>query len=212
MDEYQAHWNRVYGPASERATEVSAFAREVAAVLPAGRELLELGCGPGVDSAFFAGEGHRVTATDISSVAIERDCVRFQDQPNLIFAVVDMREPLPFDDGRFDAVYARLSLHYFPDAGTRAVFREIRRVLKAGGLLAFMCKSTEDPLYGRGEQLEPDMFRLNDRARHFFSEPYARDLLSEGWRIDRLSSGPQLLYGEPSAAVTVIARVLSAES
>jgi SAM-dependent methyltransferase len=117
--------------------------------------------------------------------------------------VVDMREPLPFSAGRFEAVYARLSLHYFTDAATRALFAEIRRVLADGGLLAFMCKSTDDPLYGQGDLIEPDMFQLRDRARHFFSEAYVRDLLSEGWRIDRLTGGPQLLYGEPSAAVAV---------
>ena len=51
--------------------------------------------------------------------------------------------------------------------------------------------------------------QLRDRARHFFSEAYARDLLSAGWRIDRLTSGPQVLYGEPSAAITVHATELA---
>ena len=116
---------------------------------------------------------------------------------------------MPFRDRAFDAVYARLSLHYFPDAVTRQMFGEIRRVLRPDGMLAFMCKSTADPLYGEGNQIEPDMFLRDGKVRHFFSEAYARECLRAGYQIDALWSGPETVYDGPSNVVRVRATRLA---
>ena len=42
---------------------------------------------------------------------------------------------LPFDDGSFDLVFGHAVLHHLPDLA--AAFREFRRVLRPGGVVAF---------------------------------------------------------------------------
>jgi ubiquinone/menaquinone biosynthesis C-methylase UbiE len=81
-----------------------------------------------------------------------------------------------FPDASFDAIYAHLSLHYFSDEITDTIFQNVHRMLKAGGYFFVKCKSTIDPLCGKGEMLEKDMYFL-DHQRHFFSKEYMKDKL-----------------------------------
>jgi SAM-dependent methyltransferase len=203
-------WERTYRERGAEQALPSAFARAVARLLPPDSRVLDLGCGLGADAALFARAGHWVLATDFSRVALRSVQARYGEEACLRMAQADMRAPLPLADGRFDAVYARLSLHYFDDATTRAVFAEIARVLRPGGVLAFMCKSTDDPLHGRGEAIEPDMFALHGKVRHFFSEAYARACLHGRFAVKRLWHGFEPLPGEPSRVVCVLARRVAA--
>lgn len=204
----RSHWNRIYQESRDNGDllEPSELARDTANRLPTRANVLELGCGGGRDAAFFAGLGSSVTAVDFSEVAIARNRTRVPSHDRLTFTVADLADPLPFLDSTFDLVYARLSLHYFGDAVTRLLFGEIRRVLKSHGLLVFMCKSIRDPLYGRGELIEPDMFLFRDHVRHFFSEEYARACLAPGFETESIVSIEPGLDGQRSAFVTVIAR------
>jgi SAM-dependent methyltransferase len=204
-------WERTYRErgAAEQALP-SGFARDVTGALSAGSHVLELGCGLGADAALFARAGHGVLAADFSRAALRRVRERYGAEPCLRMVQAGMGAPLPFASARFDAVYARLSLHYFEDATTRAVFAEIARVLRPGGVLAFMCKSTDDPLYGRGEPIEADMFALRGKVRHFFSEAYARACLHGRFAVERLWHGFEPLPGEPSRVVCVLARRVAA--
>ena len=204
----RAHWDRAYRDEREWADQStsSLLAREIATRLAASARILELGCGNGRDAAFFAGRGHHVSAVDFSEVAIARNRARLAGQDRLAWLVADLAQPLPFVDGRFDLVYARLSLHYFRDATTRRLFAEIGRVLRPGGLLCFLCKSERDPLYGRGDPVEPDMFVFRGHLRHFFTEAYARDCLAAGF----VAESVQNAEGDPdqpdSAFIKAFAR------
>lgn len=207
MASQRAVWERTYrelDPAKAE-HEPSPLAGEVVQFLRPGVRLLELGCGAGVDAAFFAGAGATVTATDFSDTALAHARARFPDLPGLTFLRLNMSAPLPFPLAAFDVVYARLSLHYFTDPVTRRVVAEISRVLAPGGLLAFMCKSTNDPLCGRGVELAPAMWELDGKVRHFFSAAYARNLLAVAFDVQRLTTGPENLYGAPSDAVAALA-------
>jgi SAM-dependent methyltransferase len=136
--------------------------------------VLELGCGSGADAHFFSTTRH-VLALDHSRTALTRAAARY---PAPTFALADISTGLPVRTGQVSAVYAHLSLHYFPDPVTLHVFAEVARALPPGGAFHFMCKSIHDPMYGRGTPIGPDAFRFDGHVRHFFSASYVRSLFA----------------------------------
>ncbi|MEV7969444.1 class I SAM-dependent methyltransferase [Sphaerisporangium sp. NPDC088356] len=172
------------------------------------RPLLELGCGQGHDALYVADRGYAVRALDLSPIAIEqanRNREAHRDG-EVEFLRHDTAEPLPFQAETFEGIYSYLALHYFDDVTTRAVFGELRRVMRPGGTLAFCVKSTSDLLFGKGDLLEPDMYCLNGHVRHFFDRRYAADLL-RSWEVVRIrESRGRYRDARPSALLQVIAR------
>jgi SAM-dependent methyltransferase len=165
------------------------------------RTILELGCGTGNDAARLAGEGYSVTAIDWSDEAIEQALARFG--PMVQFVAADMTRRLPFADGSFDAVMSNVAVHMFPDGVTRAVFAEVERLVRVGGLFMFHVNALEDrPLRARSrpaQELEADyVVEESGQTLHFFSEAYLRGLL-RGWREVHLESVqiPRSDTGEP---------------
>jgi SAM-dependent methyltransferase len=154
------------------------------------RTILELGCGTGNDAARLADAGYSVTAVDLSSEAIGR--ARARNGSVARFVIADMTQRLPFPGGSFDAVMSNVAMHMFPDAVTRAVFAEVERVVRSGGLFLFHVNALEDrPLRARSlpaRELEPDyVVEESGQTMHFFSEAYLRELLA-GWPKLHLAS------------------------
>ncbi|MEU5552848.1 class I SAM-dependent methyltransferase [Micromonospora sp. NPDC047793] len=182
----------------------SPFAAKVAAGLRTPHRILELGCGTGADAVYFSKLGHEVVATDGSAEAISASSLRING--SLRFAVQDMREPFAFPDGSFGLVYARLSIHYFSDIETRRIVDEVHRVLGPGGRFFFMCKSVQDPLWGQGVRVGPNMYDLGGHVRHFFSPDYIRTILNpRRFLTEGILSSCERLYGYDSALIEAVA-------
>lgn len=207
MTDQQAIWNKAHtaGGLDHYANIPTSFAKEVQEIIPPNTYILELGCGAGNDAIFFAEQGHKILSTDFSEVAIEKN-KKIYNNKNLTFSVMDCSKLMDFLEQTFDIIYTRLSLHYFTDAVTKNIFAELPRILKPLGYLCFLCKSINDPLYGKGQEIEKDMFNNNGRIRHFFSEEYTKEYLGDMFSIVKLESGQEKFYGEPSAFVKVIAQ------
>lgn len=208
MQDQLQYWNDAHSKRQLHAHSLkqTSFAEEVNKAIPAKSTILELGCGEGNDSIYFAEQGHTVEATDFSPTVIDKNRISLPHD-NLHFSVQDISARLRYDDGSFGVVYARLSLHYFTDEVTRKIFKEIARVLKPDGYLCFMCKSIDDKLYGQGKQLEADMFELNGHVRHFFSENYARELLAaNGFKIETIEKSEGKLYWREAAFIKIVAK------
>jgi ubiquinone/menaquinone biosynthesis C-methylase UbiE len=208
MKDQRVHWNNAHKNQwlHSHSQHQTGFAEEVNRAIKPRSKILELGCGEGNDSIYFAEQGHVVTATDFSDEVIKQNKQRHANS-SLKFLEQDNSQKLPFEDNSFDIVYARLSLHYFTDKTTRAIFEEIKRVLRPNGKLYFMCKSTDDPIHGKGKEIEADMFELDDHVRHFFSRKYVLSLLDNtGWSIESLTEGKEVIYDRVSAFIKVCIR------
>ena len=90
---------------------------------------LDLGCGIGQYSKRLMEYGYTVISADISDIALKK-----VSEFNEHIKKVDMREELPFTDNSLDLVFANLSIHYFYDEDTQNLMKEIKRILKKGGL------------------------------------------------------------------------------
>ena len=114
------------------------FARAICLACPGDTPLdvLEWGCGPGrIVRHVLAALGDRagsVTATDCNteSIAWCRD-----NLPGVHFAQNDPHPPLPFVAASFDAVYCFSVFTHLSEAAQIAWARELRRVLRPGGIL-----------------------------------------------------------------------------
>ena len=108
--------------------------------LPAGSRILDVGCGSGWMSEYFARLGYEVKGIDISPALIEMSRDRVARVPydvdhettlHCSFAVHDIeRGPLA---EKFDAVLCYDSLHHFEDE--HAVMRHLAAMLPVGGVL-----------------------------------------------------------------------------
>lgn len=102
-----------------------------------GARVLDIGCGTGGPAQVLAREkGAEVIGVDVEPQIIER-ARHLAAQAGLADAVTfQLVEPgpLPFPDGSFDAVFSKDALLHIPDKG--ALYREILRVLKPGGVFA----------------------------------------------------------------------------
>ena len=103
-----------------------------------GLRILDLASGTGEPALTLARavgpEGH-VTATDLGAgmLALAEENAQQAGLTNLTFQEADAHA-LPFQDEIFDRVTSRFGVMYFADVGQALL--EIRRVLKAGGLMA----------------------------------------------------------------------------
>jgi ubiquinone/menaquinone biosynthesis C-methylase UbiE len=96
-----------------------------------GKQLLEVGCGVGIDLVRFARAGAIVTGVDLAEVAIDLARENFA-QEGLAANVQTMNgETLQFEDSSFDVVYAHGVLQYTADA--QKMINELHRVLRPSG-------------------------------------------------------------------------------
>jgi SAM-dependent methyltransferase len=101
----------------------------------AGKSVLEVGCGAGVDLARFAKGGASVVGIDLTASAIELAKANFALQRLDGDLQVANGERLPFGNDSFDLVYAHGVVQYSADP--RRMVEECCRVLKPGGEAIF---------------------------------------------------------------------------
>jgi SAM-dependent methyltransferase len=100
----------------------------------AGCDLLALASGGGQQACVLAAAGANVTLLDVSPAQLGRDReVAARDGLQLRIEEGDMRDLSRFPDDSFDVVFHPVSNLFVPDV--RPVWRECRRVLRAGGRL-----------------------------------------------------------------------------
>ncbi len=199
LDAQREHWQRILAASADRfGTDASTPARAAAQVLRdmGATRLLELGAGQGRDTLFFASEGFSVTALDYAASATEAITAKLEAHELEGFVEVrqhDLREPLPFPDGSFDACYSHmLYCMAFTEAQLASLSREILRMLRPGGLNIFTARTTEDPDWGHGRHHGENLYESGGFIVHFLGSD-AIERLAEGYElmaVDPFEEGP----------------------
>lgn len=155
----------------------------VALALPAGSRILDVGCGSGWLSEYFARLGYDATGIDISPDLIEIARARVEsvaygadhETPLRCRFLVHDAEGSPLAE-EFDAVVCYDSLHHFEDE--RAVVSNLSAMTRYGGALFIL----EGDRPEEGSETEEELLEV---MRHFetlespFSREYLRALLDE---------------------------------
>ncbi|MFZ4698848.1 MAG: methyltransferase domain-containing protein [Candidatus Methylumidiphilus sp.] len=145
-----------------------------------GKSVLVIGCGFGEDALRVAKLGAHVSAFDLSPESIEIARERANRDSLAIDFRVAPAEKLPYEDGLFDVVLAHDVLHHCDVVPTVA---EMRRVIKAGGLLV-----------------------VSEVYSHSLTETVRRSNLVEGVLYPRMK---RLIYGSCEPYITADERKMS---
>jgi ubiquinone/menaquinone biosynthesis C-methylase UbiE len=103
-------------------------------------DVLDVGCGQGIDLAQYALAGARATGVDLTPRHVELARAHVAAIGLHADVVQGDAEQLPFADATFDRVSSNGVLHHTPDMP--AALREIRRVLRPGGELRAIVYNT----------------------------------------------------------------------
>lgn len=108
-----------------------------------GRRLLDLGCGAGETSVFFARQGAHVVAADVSREMLRVAGALAAHHQVPLHTTQLMAEAMPFPDATFDRIYGNGVLHHVE---LEPALREIARVLKPGGIATFIEPLSHNPV------------------------------------------------------------------
>ena len=154
-------------------------------------KVLDIGCGHGIVSEYLAERGIRVAAVDISEKLLDEFRLRIKDKELPIEVVQGDAYNIPYEDGKFDTVVARMFLPHFPD--WPVVLKEMARVTRAGGQLLVHFSSRENTELGK---------KIGLRDCHFSSSPDTKD----PWQFYAETDGQELKKIAASVGLEVIER------
>lgn len=95
--------------------------------------ILDIGAGKGRHSIFFAENGFKVSAIDISESSVQIIKEEIQKRNLQIDARVSDMTSLPYEDGKFDCVVCFHTIYHTDYSGMKNAISEIRRVLSDKG-------------------------------------------------------------------------------
>ena len=208
----EAYWRQFYR--EHRIVGGSSFAEFVAGRLPAGRTVLEFGCGTGRDSIFLAKLGHTVAAADLSPEAIARaeEARKEAGVGNARFEMLDVSSHAEvarfLDRCRLDgadagqvAVYLRFFLHSIDESIEEVLLANLVDLLPGGFTLYAEFRTTRDrdlpKVYG-------------EHSRRYIDEQAFAAKLTGSWafEMEHLEAGRGLApyRGEDPHVARIVAR------
>jgi 2-polyprenyl-3-methyl-5-hydroxy-6-metoxy-1,4-benzoquinol methylase len=120
------------------------FLEEIGQYLPERGRVLDVGCGFGLFSLYFASRapGRTIVGSDVDArrIAYARTSAERLGLANVSYEVADATRYEP--PGKFDAIYLLDLVHHLPRAGVPAFLAKLRAHLNDGGVL--LVKEVED--------------------------------------------------------------------
>ncbi|MCX5387270.1 bifunctional 2-polyprenyl-6-hydroxyphenol methylase/3-demethylubiquinol 3-O-methyltransferase UbiG [Streptomyces sp. NBC_00083] len=193
-------WDGVYAarPAADSPQPNVRLTEAAASLLPG--DALDLGCGNGGDALWLARRGWRVTAADISAVAVERLAAlarAHEVERRLTSLQADLQASFP--PGEFDLVCAHY-LHTPKEFDRAAVLRTAAHALRPGGRLLVVDHGSTAPWSWN-----------QDPAFHY---PSAREVAAgiglepQGWTVERADALRRMATGPDGRTAEVTDHVL----
>ena len=195
--------------------EPTSFAKYCLPLIKKNTTLLELGCGNGRDSIFFARNNILVYANDISKTAIENlqksDSVSAMGNLKFINGDFTNFEEEKFPEP-FDTIYSRFTLHTILKNKLDKVLNWSFKSLRNDGLILIETRSTKDPLFlsGKGRLIDENTFLYEEgHLRHFIeSKELLKKLNNTGFSLEEVaeSNNLSILGNDNPVLLRVIAR------
>ena len=160
------------------------------------KRILELGCGQGRDSIFFASNNIDVVAIDSSQVAVDALSKIVKEKHLSIRSMIhNANNGIPFDESYFDAVYSHMFFNMrFSADKLNHLFAQVNRVLNNNGLNLFSVRSDHDTMYRKGTMVEKDIYEINGFQIRFFTKSNIEFIITKtGFELYKITQA----YEEP---------------
>jgi SAM-dependent methyltransferase len=144
-------------------------------LIPAGSDVLELGCGAGIPMTAALADGRSVTGVDISATQVE---AARRNVPSATFIQADMTA-LNFEPASFDAVVAFYALTHVPRDEQPDLLDRIRGWLRPGGLFIASMGADDEPGDVEADWLGVDMY-----FSHFGAKANRRLVQQAGFALE----------------------------
>lgn len=129
-------------------------------------KILDLGCGAGRHVYFMAKENIKVYGVDISSSGIDYTKNVLENNGLEGDLKVGSMDNIPYCDETFDGLINYGVLCYCDIKGASKTASEIYRVMKKGGKVLIVVRTTEDYRYGDGLEIEKNTFIINENDKN----------------------------------------------
>jgi len=113
-----------------------------------GKEILDIGCGPGRDAKYFSENGLDVTGIDLTSKFVK---MASKNVPNAKFIQMDMRK-IDFPENTFDGIWACASFYHIPKKDAKNTLLGFRKVLRPAGLMFISIKAGTEEKFVQKEE------------------------------------------------------------
>jgi SAM-dependent methyltransferase len=124
------------------------------------RRILDFGFGTGANLLHVAGQGYEVYGVEISEHALARTRQRLEAAGlGAELRLIGAEDPLPFEDGHFDVIYAWQVLYYSDLQTWQRKVKEMERVTKRGGLILVATAAPGDVSQLEAEPLGDSVYR-----------------------------------------------------
>ena len=145
-------------------TAPSAFARMLRSLLEPAARVLELGCGEGRDSVFFAGCGCDVTAVDVSAAGL-RKAERLARHAGVAVRWVHADVARYRPRGQFDFVYSCGAIHYVPRRLRAGLLARVKAATRPAGVHAHLVFTDRTVYVEKNERV--DYFTAGELDRRY---------------------------------------------
>jgi SAM-dependent methyltransferase len=154
IDTYDAVAEQYHERHSDRSIVQGYFDRFLA--LLDGDRVLDVGCGPGWETASFGERGYDAIGIDLTPAFLD---IATDAAPTESFARMDMRR-LGFGCQTFDGLWSCASFLHVPRSDAHSTLAEFHRVLRPGGVLALAVKQGDGERTGNTYENDERQFTL----------------------------------------------------
>jgi ubiquinone/menaquinone biosynthesis C-methylase UbiE len=189
MNIQKNHWEELYSSGDYKLKKPESLILKSEPIMEKKKikKILDLGCGSGRHMVYFGKKGYDVVGLDLSSVALKQAKSWLKDEKIENYELIeDDMTNLPLSDNDFDAVISINVIHHNTLLEIEKTIKEIRRVLKDGGLFVATILSKRDYKFGKGKKLEEDTYQKEEgnviAIHHFFDEDGIKKVFS-GFRV-----------------------------
>jgi SAM-dependent methyltransferase len=178
-------WNGFYQSHLPTSMSESPFAKFVTTFLAdkiGELNIVDLGCGNGRDSLFFASKGAHVIGIDASTIAI--NTLQKYAGKSISFITGNFTNDERIYNGDVDCFYSRFSIHAVSENDEDELLKNIKKSLKSNGYLFIEVRSIHDEKYGKGVEIAKNTFLLDNHHRRFLRmEDLLTKLIQLGFAI-----------------------------